>query len=373
MNQTVKENQSAVFQCSVSGNPQPTVTWLGKSNAPITSRDGRLEVRGLTLDEAGEYTCVGRNLLGSANQTTSLTVEAPPRIRLAPGPTNAKKGQNVTLPRCHVIGFPAPVVTWRKTPGSLPEDRTFQDGGLLTVGPAEKHDIGSYICHAKNHLGETSAGTSLIVWSAPKFVTRPPLTINKGPGDELLLNCSATGISPPTISWKRSEGAWEDKRMKVNRGTLKISSLKEADSGIYICEAKVPYFTIQTRTDLTVKAVECTSYSSLTSGDRKTTYITQSVQCDSNLKGWYRFQGSAGTRMPTSCPPKDRCNTHATGWLNGGHPTVADGRVTRQVCFSYDSGCCWKTTNIQVRNCGSYYVYYFNGTPNCYYRYCGTD
>lgn len=152
-----------------------------------------------------------------------------------------------------MIGFPAPVVTWRKTPGSLAKDRTYQDGGLLTVSPAEKYDIGSYICHAKNHLGETSAGTSLIVWSAPKFVTRPPLTINKAPGDQLLLNCSATGISPPTISWKRSEGSWEDKRMKVNRGTLKISSLKEADSGIYICEAKVPYFTIQTRTDLTVK------------------------------------------------------------------------------------------------------------------------
>ena len=75
MNQTVKENQSAVFQCSVSGNPQPTVKWLGKGNAPIRSRDGRLEVRGLTLDDSGEYTCVGRNLLGSANQTTSLTVE----------------------------------------------------------------------------------------------------------------------------------------------------------------------------------------------------------------------------------------------------------------------------------------------------------
>ena len=45
VNQTVRENQSAVFQCSVSGNPKPTVTWLGKSSAPLTSRDGRLEVR----------------------------------------------------------------------------------------------------------------------------------------------------------------------------------------------------------------------------------------------------------------------------------------------------------------------------------------
>ena len=124
---------------------------------------------------------------------------------------------------------------------------------------------------------------------------------------------------------------------------------------------------------LLILAEECTTYLSLTSSDRKTTYTSITNQCDRNLKGWYRFQGAAGTRMPTSCPPKDRCSTHATGWLNGGHPTVADGKVSRQVCFSFISGCCWQTAYIQVRNCGSYYVYYFNGTPNCSYRYCGTD
>ena len=71
----VKENQSALFQCSVSGNPKPTVKWLGKSSASSTSHDGRLEVRDVTLDDAGEYTCVGRNLLGTANQTATLIVE----------------------------------------------------------------------------------------------------------------------------------------------------------------------------------------------------------------------------------------------------------------------------------------------------------
>ena len=30
-----------------------------------------------------------------------------------------------------------------------------------------------------------------------------------------------------------------------------------------------------------------------------------------------------------ACPPVQRCNIDATGWLNGGHPTVADGQVSR--------------------------------------------
>ena len=135
-----------------------------------------------------------------------------------------------------------------------------------------------------------------------------------------------------------------------------------------------------TSTDLTINlqllilAVDCTSYSNLTSGDRKTMNIRASFQYDSNLKGWYRFQGAPGTRMPSSCPPTDTCDTSAKSWLNGRHPTVADGRVTRQVCFHYSSNCCNWSTNIEVRNCGSFNVYRFSGTPvGCNLRYCGSD
>ena len=118
---------------------------------------------------------------------------------------------------------------------------------------------------------------------------------------------------------------------------------------------------------------ECQSYQSLASADRKVNYYGMH-KCDGSLgPGWFRFQGAAGTRMPTSCPPIYRCDASAPGWLNGGHPTVADGKVTRQVCFHWTSSCCQWSTNIEVRNCGSFYVYYFNGTPTCSLRYCSTD
>ena len=39
---------------------------------------------------------------------------------------------------------------------------------------------------------------------------------------------------------------------------------------------------------------------------------------------------------------------------------------------SWTAGCCEFSTNIKVRNCGSYYVYYLNGIPTCYGRYYGT-
>ena len=120
---------------------------------------------------------------------------------------------------------------------------------------------------------------------------------------------------------------------------------------------------------------ECQNYGSLNSGDRKITYASRTDYCDRGIgPGWFRFEGSAGTRMPTSCPPTNRCNTYGTGWMNGGHPTVADGQVNRTACFHAHSSCCYFSTNIKVRNCGSYYVYYLSGTAyTCNLRYCGTD
>ena len=119
--------------------------------------------------------------------------------------------------------------------------------------------------------------------------------------------------------------------------------------------------------------LECQNYGSLNNAHRKITPGRRNY-CDSGIgPGWFRFEGSAGTRMPTSCPPVQRCNTDATGWLNGGHPTVADGQVSRQVCFHYGNNCCHWARNIYVRNCSTYYVYYLSGTPTCSLRYCSTN
>ena len=75
--------------------------------------------------------------------------------------------------------------------------------------------------------------------------------------------------------------------------------------------------------------------------------------------------------MPDTCVPKQRCGTHAPGWLSGGHPTVAEGAVKRKVCFHWSSGCCQFSSNIQVRNCGAFYVYKLSPPPACSLRYCG--
>ena len=120
---------------------------------------------------------------------------------------------------------------------------------------------------------------------------------------------------------------------------------------------------------------ECFGYKWLKESNRNQKYSQRlNRRCDDGLSGWYRFGGGAGTKMPTSCVPKYRCGTDAPGWMNGAHPTVAEGKVTRKICFSWYDGCCqYWSNNMEVVNCGQYYVYKLSPPSHCYLRYCGSD
>jgi hypothetical protein len=106
---------------------------------------------------------------------------------------------------------------------------------------------------------------------------------------------------------------------------------------------------------------------------------SSSLLCDKGISGWYRFGGDAGTQLSTTCVPRTadynnlKCRTHGVSWLNGAHPCVGDGKVTRTVCFSWASSCCLWKKDIEVINCGFFYIYKLVYPFGCSGRYCGTD
>ena len=126
------------------------------------------------------------------------------------------------------------------------------------------------------------------------------------------------------------------------------------------------------------------NYNELNEPHRSTSYTpgpNEQPICDNHLQpGWYRFTSGAGGSMPTSCPKQLSCGTVAPIWLNGSHPSVADGTVWRQACAHRTSGnpaqtnfCCDMTFDMPVRNCSGFYVYGLRPTPACFFAYCAGD
>ncbi|TRY56634.1 hypothetical protein DNTS_011041 [Danionella cerebrum] len=121
----------------------------------------------------------------------------------------------------------------------------------------------------------------------------------------------------------------------------------------------------------------CYNYESLDEPWRSTNNSLAHNTCDFNLQwnGWYRlFYNGANARMPDSCVNQGLCGTNDPLWLNGPHPELEDGVVTRQVCISSWGGCCTYTSHsIQVKACpGDYYVYEIVQPLTCS-AYCVED
>jgi len=141
--------------------------------------------------------------------------------------------------------------------------------------------------------------------------------------------------------------------------------------GSYNCQCKDRF--VKNGLNCEVDVCHWQNYQNLTDAERKHDYVTVNPTCDNRLNGWYRFQGAAGTKMLTTCPPMGRCDAGYPIWLSGGHPTVTEGTVLRQVCIHTFEGCCDRLDVIQVKNCSSYYIYELSYLPVCPARYCSTD
>lgn len=100
---------------------------------------------------------------------------------------------------------------------------------------------------------------------------------------------------------------------------------------------------------------------------------TDRLLCDDGLRaGWYVFNNN--DEMPTSCVTQYHCGTHYPLWMQGTHPSLAEGIVQRKACSnihgSTSQTCCDFSLDIQVKNCGTFYVYNLQTVPACSMAYC---
>lgn len=168
-----------------------------------------------------------------------------PKVSINLGPLYAIKGSDVTLPACHVTGYPRPQVTWVKTFGRLPQGRVQYNDSALKIFDVRKTDSDNYVCTASNLLGKAIGRTLLFVVSLPEFTVKPPAKVSAILGNTLKLNCSVRGDGQPVISWKRQGADLPVGRSIVSRlvrsrlvvSRLVIRDLKLEDAGNYLCVA----------------------------------------------------------------------------------------------------------------------------------------
>ncbi len=121
---------------------------------------------------------------------------------------------------------------------------------------------------------------------------------------------------------------------------------------------------------------ECSDYVDLTDEWRHVDWSYDRARCDNTLTPrWYRFGGDAGNQMLDYAPGDYSCGTHASGWVEG-HPFGIGVTDSFLVCYDWSgpsSDCTW-SHDIDITDCGDFYVYNLIATPwGCSGVYCGMD
>ena len=88
---------------------------------------------------------------------------------------------------------------------------------------------------------------------------------------------------------------------------------------------------------------------------------------------WYRMAEPTGTTIPEEPVDSWHCNTEHPGWLKGHHPATPGEIINGKVKFSGIYDTFFDETQIQIKHCTNYYLYYLVDAPNSWSRYCGTS
>uniref|UniRef100_A0A3B3UCM9 Ig-like domain-containing protein n=1 Tax=Poecilia latipinna TaxID=48699 RepID=A0A3B3UCM9_9TELE len=200
----------------------PKLSWY-KDGRKLTSADGVMLQPGqwkLLLTRRYKANADLKSLF-----STCSWCAVPPGVdRVEPvEPVTVVQGSLVTL-TCEARGFPLPTLTWMKDGQPLSLHRNLLLDGQetrLQLPDVTRSDEGLYSCVASNQAGSSTKSFNLTVLAILLFSSRLTIPVNS----PLELECSASGVPPPTISWLKDGRPLEGAGIR-------------SDAGIYTCTAK---------------------------------------------------------------------------------------------------------------------------------------
>ncbi|KAM9324527.1 hemicentin-1 [Gastrophryne carolinensis] len=247
---TVIVNNQLDLLCYTTGFPPPEINWL--KDGQLLSQTGNLHfiregqilrITSAQEENIGLYTCLVSNSAGNTKKEFSVNVHKPPSFAGNSGihTITSLTNKHVIL-ECPIDALPAPEITWLKNRKSLmPNFRVHveSNGRFLHIHEAELTDAGRYVCVASNVAGKTTREFMLNIYAPPVVKDGPNLVttfVNKSAN----LECAATGVPPPRISWRKNGvilNENNDRYAVLESGSLYFSSADTDDAGQYSCLA----------------------------------------------------------------------------------------------------------------------------------------
>ncbi|XP_075052579.1 matrix-remodeling-associated protein 5 [Mixophyes fleayi] len=271
-NISLPQSHSIFIHCSAKGAPPPTIRWVLSDGTQVRPSqfangnlfvfpNGTLYIRNSSPRDIGKYECIAANVVGAARRLVHLDVKKYPLnakiTSSSPQKTDVSYGGTLRLD-CSAAGDPWPRIMWRLPSKRLVDSffsfdsriKTFANGTLIIYSVTEK-DAGDYLCMARNKLGDDYLVLKVNVMMKPaKIQYKNEVDHKVIYGGDLKVDCVATGVPNPEISWSLPDGSMinnimqsDDNRARsrryvvFNNGTLYLNEIGTKEEGDYTCYA----------------------------------------------------------------------------------------------------------------------------------------
>ncbi|HXB16197.1 MAG TPA: IPT/TIG domain-containing protein [Solirubrobacteraceae bacterium] len=241
--QTVHENQTAVFKAEASGVPAPSAKWEKSTDGGATyteisgAKNPTLKVTNVTKEMDGwKYRVVFTGFGGAVtSESATLHVVEPPVIEAEPQNATVKEGETATF-HTAARGSPSPTVQWEVStnggstfepvPGATKETLTVASVTIAMDG-YKYRAVWSNVFESK-----ATAAALLTVEGVPKIFEQPQDTV-VGPGEGATFKARASGNPTPGIQWESSSngGGTFTPIEGATSTTLTIAEAKLSENG----------------------------------------------------------------------------------------------------------------------------------------------
>ncbi|XP_060089902.1 matrix-remodeling-associated protein 5 [Heteronotia binoei] len=272
-NISLNVGQNVNIHCSAKAAPLPSIRWVLFDGTQIrTSQfvhgnlfvfpNGTLYIRNVSPKDSGSYECIAANMVGAARRSVWLHVKKQStNARItgsSPQRTDVTYGGTLRLD-CSASGDPWPRILWRLPSKRMVDSvhsldsriKVFGNGTLVVHSVTDK-DAGDYLCVARNKIGDDYVVLKVNVMMKPAKIEHKNVNNHKVMyGGDLKVDCVATGLPNPEISWSLPDGSMVNTLMQsddsgsrakryvvFNNGTLYFNEVGLREEGDYTCYAE---------------------------------------------------------------------------------------------------------------------------------------
>ena len=197
---TVTSGSSASFSVTATGTAPLTYQWKKDGSSITGGTSSTYTIPAATATNAGTYSVVVTNLLGSVSSASAtLSINTPVSITGQPISATVTAGSSATF-SVTATGTGPISYQWKKGNALI-------NGGTsatYTIASAVDADAGVYSVLVSNLLGSVSSGSATLTVNTPVSITSQPASVTVTSGSSASFSVTATGTAPLTYQWKKN-------------------------------------------------------------------------------------------------------------------------------------------------------------------------